>query len=144
MGPFYELESSSPAAALGPDDSITHMHRTIHMQGTEKDLDAVAQAVQFLSEQLENIPWEGTVVLVKPDKMVINRGSREGVTEGMTFEVGSIEELVDPDTGEVLDVELTRVAILKVTKVKEKISYCKAVDGGSKVAKGMSVFPANR
>jgi curli biogenesis system outer membrane secretion channel CsgG len=123
---------------------------TGNMAGFQKDNlgkateDAVAQAVQFLTEQLESVPWEGTVVMVKPDKLVINRGSREGVTEGMNFEVGSIEELVDPDTGEVLDVELTRVAMLKVTKVKEKISYCKAVEGGSEVAKGMSVFPANR
>jgi len=106
--------------------------------------DAVAQTIEFLIEQLETIPWEGTVVLAKPDKLVINRGSREGVTEGMKFEVGSIEELVDPDTGEVLDVELTKVATIQATQVKEKISYCKAVEGGSKVAKGMSFFPLNR
>lgn len=123
---------------------------TGNMAGFKKDNlgkateDAVAQAVQFLTEQLENIPWEGTVVLAKPDKLVINRGSREGVSEGMTFEVGEVEELVDPDTGEVLDVELTTVATLKATKVKEKISYCKAVDGAGKVTKGMSVYPVNR
>ena len=106
--------------------------------------DAVAQTIEFLIEQLENIPWEGTIVLAKPDKLVINRGSREGVTEGMKFEVGSIEELVDPDTGEVLDVELTKVATIQATQVKEKISYCKAVDGGGNVKKGMSFFPLNR
>lgn len=31
MGNFYELESSSPAAALNPGDSIKHIHRTIHL-----------------------------------------------------------------------------------------------------------------
>jgi curli biogenesis system outer membrane secretion channel CsgG len=106
--------------------------------------DAVAQTVEFLTQQLEKIPWEGTVVLVKPDQLVINRGTREGVTEGMMFEVGTVEELVDPDTGEVLDTELTRIATIQAMSVKEKIAYCKVVDGGGKVAKGMSFFPTKR
>ena len=43
MGPFYELESSSPAAALGPGQSLEHIHRTIHLRGEEQDLDAIAR-----------------------------------------------------------------------------------------------------
>ncbi len=35
LGPFYELESSSPALALKPGESATHLHRTIHLQGDE-------------------------------------------------------------------------------------------------------------
>jgi len=38
MGPFYEIETSSPAAALKPHESITHIQRVIHMKGTKKDL----------------------------------------------------------------------------------------------------------
>lgn len=120
------------------------------LAGFEKDNlgkateDAVAQTVEFLAGQLGNIPWEGTVVLVKPDKLIINRGSREGVTEGMMFEVGSVEELIDPDTGEVLDVELTTVASIQVTSVKEKVAYCKIVDGSGTITKGMSFFPTKR
>jgi hypothetical protein len=45
MGPFYELESSSPAAALAPGKSLHHVHRTIHLSGDEKELDAVARAM---------------------------------------------------------------------------------------------------
>lgn len=44
LGPFYELESSSPAAALAPGQSLTHVHRTLHLSGAEKDLDVVARA----------------------------------------------------------------------------------------------------
>ncbi|MBN1345082.1 MAG: hypothetical protein JXQ73_20475 [Phycisphaerae bacterium] len=44
LGPFYELETSSPAAALKPGESISHMHRTFHLQGSEQDLDAIAKA----------------------------------------------------------------------------------------------------
>ena len=44
LGPFYELESSSPAAALKPGEFITHVHRTFHVQGSEEELDAIAKA----------------------------------------------------------------------------------------------------
>jgi len=43
MGPFYEIESSSPAAALAPGESIRHVHRTFHLHGSEAALDAVAR-----------------------------------------------------------------------------------------------------
>jgi hypothetical protein len=42
MGPFYELESSSPAALLQPGENITHFHRTFHFTGTEETLDKIA------------------------------------------------------------------------------------------------------
>jgi hypothetical protein len=49
LGPFYELESSSPAAALAPRQSLTHVHRTIHLSGPETSLDAVARGVLGVS-----------------------------------------------------------------------------------------------
>ena len=104
--------------------------------------DAVAQGVAFLTEQLESIPWTGKIVLAGAKKIVINRGEREGVSVGQTFDVGEVEELVDEDTGEVLDSEMTKVARIEVTSVKEKIAYVKALEGADAIAKGMSVFPA--
>ena len=44
LGPFYELETSSPAAALKPGGTISHVHRTFHLQGSEADLDPIARA----------------------------------------------------------------------------------------------------
>jgi len=44
LGPFYELETSSPAAALKPDGTISHIHRTYHLQGPEDELDTIAKA----------------------------------------------------------------------------------------------------
>ena len=105
--------------------------------------DAVGQGVDFLIKQLDSIPWEGGVALVKEDKMIINRGEREGVKVGQKFSVGSVEELVDEDTGEVLDVEMTKVGVLEVTEVKEKIAYCKALEGGDKIEKGMTIQPVD-
>jgi len=44
FGPFYELETSSPALALAPQKSAEHLHRTFHLQGEEKDLDPISRA----------------------------------------------------------------------------------------------------
>ena len=49
LGPFYELESSSPAAALAPGKSLTHVHRTIHLSGDETALDAVVRSTLGVS-----------------------------------------------------------------------------------------------
>src|SRR6187551_2269448 len=45
MGKFYEIESSSPAAALAPGKSIQHIHRTIHLRGTKEDLDKISMKI---------------------------------------------------------------------------------------------------
>ena len=43
LGPFYELETSSPAAALKPGETMQHIQRTFHIQGSEEELDPLAQ-----------------------------------------------------------------------------------------------------
>jgi hypothetical protein len=43
LGPFYELETSSPAAALPAGGSLVHRHRTIHVVGDRTALDAIAR-----------------------------------------------------------------------------------------------------
>lgn len=43
MGRFYELESSSPAAALAPGATQTHLHRTIHLKGSKESLNEIVQ-----------------------------------------------------------------------------------------------------
>jgi hypothetical protein len=49
LGPFFEMESSSPAAAISPGSHIEHVRRTIHITGPESDLEAVAHAVLGVS-----------------------------------------------------------------------------------------------
>ncbi|MEE2609726.1 MAG: DUF6786 family protein, partial [Acidobacteriota bacterium] len=43
LGPFYELETSSPAATLTPGQSLTHKHQTYHFEGTKVSLDPIVQ-----------------------------------------------------------------------------------------------------
>lgn len=51
LGPFYELETSSPAAALEPNASITHLHQTYHFTGSKEGLQKLAQ--QLLGADLD-------------------------------------------------------------------------------------------
>lgn len=45
MGPFYELESSSPARPLKKGDSLSHRHATFHFEGPASELDRLARAL---------------------------------------------------------------------------------------------------
>ena len=53
LGPFYELETSSPAAALEPGETMRHVQKTLHLQGSEALLGPIA--AQCLGVQLEQI-----------------------------------------------------------------------------------------
>ena len=53
MGPFYEIESVSPAAFLKPGESITHRHFVFHFTGNQNALDEIAK--QLLGISLKNI-----------------------------------------------------------------------------------------
>lgn len=53
MGKFYELESSSPAAALVPRAQMKHQHTTLHLQGPKPVLEALAQ--RLLSTDLKTL-----------------------------------------------------------------------------------------
>ena len=53
MGPFYELETSSPAAALKPNETMVHIQTTIHLQGEENELNEIA--IETLGVSLEEI-----------------------------------------------------------------------------------------
>lgn len=56
MGPFYEMESVSPAAFLKPGGSLSHTHAVFHFTGDAKGLDAISQ--KLLGVSLEDIQKE--------------------------------------------------------------------------------------
>ena len=53
LGPFYELETSSPARVLETGQTVRHVQRTFHFEGTRAELDPLAQ--QLFGVSLERI-----------------------------------------------------------------------------------------
>ncbi|MBZ5588404.1 MAG: CsgG/HfaB family protein [Acidobacteriia bacterium] len=101
---------------------------------------ACKDAVDFMIAQLPKIPWTATVAQVAGGKVYVNRGSREGVSEGQEFVAGEANIVRDPETGEVLDSSVNEVARLQVSQVKEKLSICTVKSGNAgAVRKGMMV-----
>ena len=49
LGPFYELESSSPALPLEPGKAIEHTQTTVHFEGTAGQLDPLSRATLGVS-----------------------------------------------------------------------------------------------
>ncbi|MEG1611625.1 MAG: DUF6786 family protein [Alistipes sp.] len=53
MGPFYEMETSSPGAELAPGESLTHTQKIIHIQGDEIQLSSIVK--DLFGVELSNI-----------------------------------------------------------------------------------------
>ena len=45
MGPFYEVETSSPAAQLRPTETLTHTQRVVHIQGDKVKLASIVNEI---------------------------------------------------------------------------------------------------
>ena len=45
LGPFYELETSSPAAALEPNGTMKHVQQTWHMKGSDEQLESASSPI---------------------------------------------------------------------------------------------------
>ena len=104
--------------------------------------DCINEAAKFFAKEMEEYPVEGAVVTVSKGKVIINRGSRYGVGVGQEFVMETEgEELIDPDTGEVLDTaDGEIIGRLKVTKVSEKVAYCEVTDGEKNPEKGTRII----
>lgn len=107
--------------------------------------DVINQAVAFMAKKMEEFPFEGSVIKVADNgQIIINRGSEFGVEVGQELSmVTAGEELVDPDSGELLGTEEgDTIGKIKVAKVSEKIAYCTVVEGEASPEAGTIVKAA--
>lgn len=56
FGPFYELETSSPAAQLAPGEEMRHVQTTVHLSGSKERLNELAQ--ELLGVNFWEIKWQ--------------------------------------------------------------------------------------
>ncbi len=97
--------------------------------------EAIEEIVKLLGEQGGGSGvWEAKVVMMKDGQVIINGGSETGVKNGERFVVYRAgEEMIDPDTGESLGAEETKIGEIEVVNNnfggKGKASACKIISG---------------
>ena len=103
--------------------------------------DCINQAAKFFAIQMEEIPSDGAVVMVKDDRVIINRGEVYNFRKGMVLRMTEEgEELIDPETGEVLEkAEGKQIGTIRITKTSEKVSYCEVIEGETNPERGTVV-----
>jgi curli biogenesis system outer membrane secretion channel CsgG len=89
---------------------------------------AITQCVNIIGTAMNKLPWAGKILKVNDDGSVMMKpGSEGGVKEGMEFDVFSKgQPVVDPDTGESMGSEETKVGSIKVIKDLPGGKACRA------------------
>lgn len=91
---------------------------------------AIEDAVAFIINKMESLPWQGRIITVKADKIYVNAGSNSGMSGGESFDVYHVgEELIDPETGLSLGTEEAKIGAIEITQVKEKFSIARIIIG---------------
>ena len=98
---------------------------------------AIHDAVKFIMDTMENVPFSAKVIKFDGTKAYINAGSTMNIKPGLKFNAYSVgEEIVDPDTGLKLGSEEKLVGVIEVREVQDKFSIGAAAPGCGKLKKG--------
>ncbi|GMW02319.1 MAG: hypothetical protein AMXMBFR84_34550 [Candidatus Hydrogenedentota bacterium] len=91
---------------------------------------AIKKAVDYIVAEMANQPFTARVAEVEGSQIYINAGSNRNVEPGLKLAVYKRgKEILDPDTGLVLDVKMTKTGVVQVDDVMEKMSICSLVEG---------------
>jgi len=78
--------------------------------------EAIEQCVEYVTEAMEGLPWQGKIIKAGDGTIYMKPGSKGGVEPGMVFSVYRPgEELIDPDTGISLGSEETKIGTIQYT-----------------------------
>jgi hypothetical protein len=74
--------------------------------------EAINECVEFISESMSGLPWEGKIIKASGTTIYMKPGSKGGVQPGMVFSIYRAgEELIDPDTGLSLGSEESKIGV---------------------------------
>lgn len=91
---------------------------------------ALTDAVDFICQRMEQIPWQSRVMEVEGDEVYITGGANMNLKVGDTFCVYRRgKPLVDPDTGQTLGYRETMLGTLRITEVQDKFSIGRMIEG---------------
>jgi curli biogenesis system outer membrane secretion channel CsgG len=78
--------------------------------------EAINQCVEYISDDMSDLPWEGKIIKADGATIYMKPGSKGGVQPGMIFTVYRPgEELIDPDTGISLGSEESKIGQIQYT-----------------------------
>jgi curli biogenesis system outer membrane secretion channel CsgG len=92
--------------------------------------DAMIKCVHQIGAGMNAVPWSSSVVDASADRIYISGGADRHLNPGQMLVVlhkGKV--FTDPATGRVLDVDLTKVATIKIDGVRDRMSTAVLVDG---------------
>ncbi|MDI1325680.1 MAG: CsgG/HfaB family protein [Brevundimonas sp.] len=92
--------------------------------------DAIMKAVDQIAGGMRGVEWSALVVDAADNGVYLNAGADRNVQSGLTLSVWRPgRTLTDPGTGEVLDVEMSRVGRVRVETVRARLSIASILDG---------------
>lgn len=78
--------------------------------------EAINECVEFITDDMEGLPWEGKIIKASGATIYMKPGSKGGVQPGMIFSIYRPgEELIDPDTGISLGSEESKIGEIQYT-----------------------------
>jgi len=98
---------------------------------------AIHNAVKFIVDTMEKVPFSAKVIKSDAGKVYINAGSTMNINPGLKFNAFSVgEEIVDPDTGLKLGSEEKLIGVIEVRDVKDKFSIGFPLPGCGQLKRG--------
>lgn len=98
---------------------------------------AIEDAVKFIVDTMETVPFTAKVVKIEGKKIYINIGSNMNIRSGTKMYAYALgEDLVDPDTGLRLGADEKLLGTLEIRDVQEKYSIGYAVSGSGSLKRG--------
>jgi len=125
------MEGKAEGHGAGGGLALPHVPGGLIQHGKQKHMPVnkamqmcIDNSVYFVIQELGKQPWKSTIVKADESGVIIRGGTEDGMQPGYEFNVyRQGEEVKDPETGQVLDVEMKKIGRISVTKVKEKIAY---------------------
>lgn len=98
---------------------------------------AIHDAVSFIMNEMETVPFTALVIKADGNKIYINAGSAMNIKPGdKLFAYSKGEEIIDPGTGLNLGSEEALVGTVEVTDIKDKYSIGTLVSEGGSLKRG--------
>lgn len=92
--------------------------------------DAIVRAVDQIAAGMRRVEWTALVVDAAQNGVYLNAGADRNVQPGLTLSVWRPgRTLTDPGTGQVLDVEMSRIGRVRVETVRDRLSIASVVEG---------------